>query len=821
MSENIKQHLFVKNVVDRQSYTRPKSGGGSSNLPSRDRQQHGSNLLKELQRIWQSFDTQKSNVTNNQLIRQGEYIAFKGAEGQSLDVSSLSSNGGMFLALKEVDNVEKALVYIPSNKRDRLLRKVNQYLTEDTKSGKPKFQSLVDKVDSLRVASIEDIWNSKIDLLPKEEAVWCELWLVLDEESFTDDKFREIKELCRYYNINCSDVRQVFPERTIVSIKANNIQLNSFFQSCDNIAEIRRAEELNEFWTRELITVDREDYSNDLRDRIDYTESNNVVTILDSGVNNSHILMCDYLHDNDRLTVDDNWGIADAGRNGHGTAMAGLVLYPNLKTVLESRDQVSLNHSIESVKILPPTGQNAENQWHYVTMNAVNIATINQPDYSRTYCMAITGENQNDFGRPSTWSATVDSIISGVDDGESKLFVISAGNVREEKDWLNYPESNLDLSVESPAQAWNALTVGAYTEKVLVNQATLANEYELSPFSRTSSSWDSKWPVKPEIVFEGGNAIRRENGVDLDDELGLLTISHMDRANRFMTFNATSAATALASNFLARLKTQYPEAWNETLRGLIVHAADWKEEMMNQFNINTRSATSKQELLRIVGYGIPDFTKAVSCKNSYLTMISENTIQPYKLEDNRVKTNEIHYYELPWPKDILENLADTKVKLKVTLSYFIEPNPGDKGYSTPYAYQSAAFEFKMINPTETFDDFKMRINEEERNEDVNVSSYSDSRWFYGSIFKGSVHSNFIVGNAVDIAQCNKLAVYPKASGWWKNLKKKGRYSDSIRYSLIVSIETPEIGVDIYTPIALKVENMNIIDNIGGSVEVLR
>ena len=66
-------------------------------------------------------------------------------------------------------------------------------------------------------------------------------------------------------------------------------------------------------------------------------------------------------------------------------------------------------------------------------------------------------------------------------------------------------------SVDDPAQAWNALTVGAFTEKVdiidpaFAGYTPIAPAGELSPRSRTSVAWDRQWPVKPDVVFEGGN----------------------------------------------------------------------------------------------------------------------------------------------------------------------------------------------------------------------------------------------------------------------------------------------------------------------------
>ncbi|MEC4052505.1 S8 family peptidase [Myroides odoratimimus] len=814
MAKNLKPHLFVSNVIETRNYSKPSLNIRPIPLPIRDRKSHGDTLFRELEQIWSDYDINVIDSSDlNVPIKQGEYITFKGAVNQQLELGSLSANGAVLLNTRRLESAEDiTTIYIPSDKRNNLLNKIYQYSTEPLVKGKPRNQSLVSKIETLYRSSIENIWTSRSELLPHGDPKWCEIWLTLDESSYTDEESEELLHICRLFGIKVSDSRLFFPERTVISIYANSVQLGQLFSSYSYIAEIRRAEELNQFWTDELTTSEREEYSQDLVDRIttDNANPNHVVTILDSGVNNDHILLQNFLSDKDRLTVNSNWGLQDVGYRGHATAMAGLILYPELKTMLESNEEVSINYRLESIKILPPDGVTSEEHWHYITLDAVNTAILSNVDYNRIYCMAVTGENQNDFGRPSTWSATIDRIVCGVDDEQYKLFVISAGNVRLDQDLIAYPESNLNLSIESPAQAWNAITVGAYTDIVLEGVSTLAKKGELSPYTRTSCSWEN-WTVKPEVVFEGGNAEITDSGIARRDELELLTTSHIQGMNKFITFNATSAATALASSFLARLRDVYPDAKEETLRGLMIHSADWTDQMKEQFSVNEQKG-SKQELLKIVGYGVPNFDKAIACKESYLTLISETTITPYKKEGGDIKTNEVHYYDLPWPVDILESLGSTKVKLKVTLSYFIEPNPGEKGYSTKYAYQSSALEFKLISPTETFKNFKIRVNrlEQEAND---FNRYNDGRWYYGSNFKGSIHSNFIEGNAADIARCNKLAVFPKASGWWKNLKKKKRYDDSMRYSLIISIETPEVDVDIYTPVAVEVVNKNMVDNI--------
>ena len=818
MSEDFKPHIFIKNVHTSQEYTTPPGPPIKSKLPHRDRQFHGNYIISSLNEIWEAHNQEIIQRNEKGLpIKDGEYITFISANKQLLELDSLSSNGAKLLNVKNnSDNSQQAAtIFIPENKKEKLIGKIEKYINEDTSAGHPKSQKLVEKIEIVCRTTIDFIWSSSNEYLPKNEAVWCELWLAIDEAEI-DSKFQTLKRICVFHGIPFSESLTVFPERVIVNVKLNYDQIVELIFSFGRIAEIRRTEELNSFWLDQTV-IDRENWIESAKRNINFTHLNNYISILDSGVNNGHLLIKDALSDSDRHTVNLNWGINDSGHSGHGTGMAGIALYGNLNNTLENNTPFEIKHKLESIKILPPNGQlNELNKCHFITQDAVNIAIATNPEYKRIYCMAVTGKNQNDFGKPSTWSAFLDNLIFGEDENDKKVFVVSAGNVRDEEDWKNYPESNLNLSIESPAQSWNAITVGAYTQKILPNTNTVAKKFELSPYSRTSDSWDKFWPLKPEVVFEGGNLIKLENGsIESHKDLDILTTSNNASINAFARFNATSAATAFASNFLAKLRDVYPNAWPETLRALMIHSASWNQEIIEQFNIDTNKVGDIRKLLRIVGYGIPNLEKAIKCKTNYLTFISEEIIQPYKL-DGTIKTNEIHYYEFPWPKEILENIGADDVTLRVTLSYFIEPNPGDKGYSTKYSYQSCALKFLLINPGETPENFKTRTNR------INIEKLEDgdyekgtgnSRWFLGAdtVFRGSVHSNFWKGSAAEIASCNRLAVFPSASGWWKQLKKQNKVNSKLRYSLIVSIETPENTTDIYTPIVTQIDFENLIE----------
>lgn len=201
-----------------------------------------------------------------------------------------------------------------------------------------------------------------------------------------------------------------------------------------------------------------------------------------------------------------------------------------------------------------------------------------------------------------------------------------------------------------------------------------------------------------------------------------------------------------------------------------------------------------------------------------MTLIAERNIQPYqKTNKDYIKYNEYHLYELPWPTKVLANeLFDQDVTLKVTLSYFIEPNPGKRSaeYAQRVQYHSHALEFSVIKPLENIKQFKRRISaysevpDEETEEKEEVNFKGEPWEINRPRLRGSVKKDFFTMSGAEMATRHVIAVYPK-SGWYKMRKKLDRANSKVRYSLIVSLETPSIDVDIYTPvvnqIAVKVE----------------
>ncbi|MGG0824850.1 S8 family peptidase [Paenibacillus turicensis] len=819
MSGNSRVNFFLNDRASSYPYTSKNQGGGNSKIvPIEDRKIHSLRISKQLESAWNEAQLLKDKRTAVSLpTKNGVYLEFYSAPEYELATKSLENRRSGIRLMnvrleKEGDKpVRKATVFIPKGKEHYFLKRIEEYSDDKklTKGGNPKHENLIANIGNIRLAVLESFWSATDTMwIPQEDPKWCEVWLNSDDVEIE----KEFRILSASLNIPLQDETLHFPERTVVLAFTNRSQLEELIASSPHIAEIRRAAELTSFFV-DLENKEQTDWARELLDRVTVDESSLVsVCILDTGVTNDHMLLKPLLNDEDCYSYNTEWGTSDD--TGHGTAMSGLVAYGDLQALLEGKQGVDLVHKLESIKILPPNGENDPQLYGAITTQSISRAIINNPERKRIICMAITAPKYTKGdGSPSSWSAAIDELTAGVLDDQRKLFVVSAGNLVDSDDWKQYPTSNKLRPVQNPAQSWNALTVGAYTEKVLLDKGkymthkTVAPTGGLSPYSSTSYTWDNKWPIKPEIVLEGGNLLKEEYGCFQSEELSILTTFHKPLNRQFDTIWATSAATGSASWMAGQIQAQYPNAWPETIRALLVHSAEWTETMKEQFLGGTKKGDIK-ELLRICGYGVPDLERALWCAKNSVNMVIQSELQPYTKIDNRYVTKDMHIHEIPWPKDILLKLGETEVSMRVTLSYFIEPGPGEVGWKDRYRYASCALRFD-VNGLDSRDAFLRRVNAAVESEDDSLEGVGGANWLIGPHTRhlGSIHSDVWSGTAAELASSNLIGIYP-AVGWWRERNWLGRWDKKIRYSLIVSLQTPDQNIDLYTPISTQIELMN-------------
>ena len=818
------RHFILEGVTETEGYRNPGGGGDGPEIPERDRSTHAAALRGQLSKVRATAEAtagaQRDAGMEEGLGLQVEFESFPELE-LAFESLARENQGIELLNVRHEEGTTRATVFVPDGKLDHFENLIVAYLDrrKDSRDYPRDNRRLLDAIQQIRAASLRALWTDDDDAFPPNEgeSVWWEVWLpVRGNRQATIDAFRERAGL---QGMHLAKGELGFPERTVLLARASVEQLRASMVTLNNIAELRRPKETAEFFDT-LHPSEQLEWLEDLLARTRYPDSDEdvpYVCLLDTGVNRGHPLLSPALAVDDLYTVEPGWGTDDG--DGHGTEMAGLALAGNLTKVLPGSGPVDFGHRLESVKLLSHDGATGTDPEHhgYLTIEAAARPEIAAPSHRRVFGMTITARDNRDQGRPSAWSSALDALAadSSARGGHPRLLVVSAGNVNDPMAWSNYPASNDSDGVHDPAQAWNVLTVGAFTDLVRVagpdtrGYAPIAPKGGLSPYSTTSLPWERHWPLKPDIVMEGGNAARDSLSAVSLPSLSLLTTGHRPAERAFTTAHATSASSALGARLAARVMEAYPGLWPETVRGLIVHSAEWTDAMKDAYlpAIENPPKRDYQNLLRRCGFGVPDLDRALWSVANSLTMVVEETLVPFeRSKSGNVVTRDMQIHNLPWPQGSLEGLGNTPVEMRVTLSYFIEPNPSRRGVRSRYRYESHGLRFDVKRPLETIDSFRGRISAAARDDEyAGGTSRGDPAWLIGtqSRHRGSLHGDIWRGTAADLASRGAIAVYP-TSGWWKTRSALKHYDRDVRYSLVVSIRAPDVEVDLYAEVANQI-----------------
>jgi hypothetical protein len=720
------------------------------------------------------------------------------------------------------DRSESALLFVPDDARDFLRGRIRDYGRDPGNRPRPDVERF-EVIEEVRTPSAEALFSGDVDL-SSPERVWWELWarqLVHQVDWMT--------AAARRAEIEVHHDRLIFPDTTVLFFHATAASIADFAATIPGaITEIRRATGTIELFLDQNATgINQDDWVTDLVSRVDGPPLESpVVCILDTGISAAHPLIAPALRG--AWAYNSLWGADDhASDGGHGTRLAGLVLYGDLEPLLNDTRRIVLTHGAESMKLLPPHGFQPTDPPSYgvVTQGAVSSVEIERSGALRSFCIAVS-TNEFPASRPSSWSGAIDQIASGAMPGEinddtpaaqrqKRLIVVATGNVSGGRMVDVLPSQQL----EDPSQSWNAVAIGGFTRKEqppapppVLKPVVPANHR--SPFSLGSTSLpDDLTPIKPEVLFEAGNMLADASGFcGCDPSVSLLSTGSDVLTEPLVPFWATSAAAGMAGHFVGKLQAALPDLWPETHRALMVDSAQWPGPIRKKFvgrgaHWKSGSKAEKQKLLREFGYGVPDIDRAVHSARNDATLVAQAEIQPYAISgDGRTGVfNEMHFYDLPWPNSTLERLENEIVTMKVTLSYFIEPNLTGKAATRPDSYRSFGLRFEMKKRGESAAHFRHRVSASQEH-DGSEHNGEASYWLLGpkAIQAGSLHCDLWRGHAIDLAGHDAIAVYP-VGGWWKSHAGKGRVRDKARYALVISISAPGQNVDLYSEIQTQVE----------------
>lgn len=815
------------------TYEAPQRGGGSPpKIPSLDPQAHRTKLLQQLDAIERQVQARVPTARDELATR--EIIAVHPAAGAELTPDQLDDARSDARLVGFVLETGAVLVDVASPRLDYLREKLDAFADNErsrtklerdgTSTTHRDKERAVAPVETIRLAALADVRGPRLrtEALVADRAYWFEVTCrggyrrpLTETEESRAQIARQVRRAGALQRLD----EFIGPEQVYFFLRLTQQQLEAVRAATDCVYEVELAPSpLRDLRLLEdVTTTDLKDFKLTAPD-VDAP----AVVILDTGIATGHPLLKPAL-----LTATTAGDLIPSPEDthGHGTKMAGIALYRDLGAALE-RGNAKAGHWLQSSRLLvqPGAGTAADEnyeKWPVLTLGAIRSAEDADPrPRDRVFTLAITRTMQEaplDGLLPTLWSQAIDQIAHH--EGHGRLLVVSAGNARYEQ-WLAlaelHPQLQLSEKIHQPAQAANALTVGAYTARVELPGTPDYAEAKvvalrpggISPFTSTGLAGNG-WAIKPDIVMEGGNlAIFGALPDPSVPTLSALTTSLRHTLGQPLgQISMTSEASARAAYLAASIWAVEPKLRPETVRGLIVHSASWTVEMLQQFaGLNDR--------LLACGYGVPDEGLARDCAQHRATILIEDVVpnavfeeEPKKKPPKRATTKttepklrrKIKLFRLPIPMELLED-ADPNVEVRVTLSYFAEPNKFGRT-----VFHGLDLKWDMQGPQETEDQFLQRINVLKRpkgpdGKPQKVATTKSFPWELGVQLRsrGTVQSDRWRGKMSALAGEKLVAIIP-VLGWWD--QRRQLREQELRFSLVISV----FGPGVYAAIRQKIE----------------
>lgn len=221
----------------------------------------------------------------------------------------------------------------------------------------------------------------------------------------------------------------------------------------------------------------------------------------------------------------------------------------------------------------------------------------------------------------------------------------------------NYPEYLYQpwARIANPAQSLQAITVGSIAIESLRGLVrSLAEQETPSSFSRTGLGiWNT---IKPELVEYGGDFSTDGAKIPalavspaIAPELVRSTLHGGALTGRDKV--GTSFATPKVAHVVAAVLEILPEEPALLYRALAIQSARWPQW--------TNSAPDKLNVLRSIGYGLPDRERATNNSRYRITLITSGEVN--------IRAGQVHIYEVTIPEALRRPGDAYTILMEVTL----------------------------------------------------------------------------------------------------------------------------------------------------------
>lgn len=522
-------------------------------------------------------------------------------------------------------------------------------------------------------------------------------------------------------------------------------------------------------------------------------DESNTIGVIDSGIMENHKFISPAIKGESKSYLDGDISTADYVKGGgHGTKVAGAILFPDGITKIES--PYKLPCFIKNLRVL-----DKDNYLQHKYPASLMEVIVNENSDCKIFNLSITSSAQYRIKHMSSWAAIIDKLSYE----NNILFLISVGNINfgdiqhfisEGKKYPEYLDEKF-CRLANPAQSLFGLSVGSLNISAFEdeNWISLGEDNDISAFSRIGTGiWDT---IKPDIVEYGGGLVISKN----EDTL----ITHNSTTSPELlrsTFHGgsaigkdnvgTSFSTPKVAHISAILKQLYPEEGTNLIRAFIVQGARLPKDY---FHNPTKTS------IQYFGYGLPSLDRVV--RNTDYRITFYNT--------GEIKAEEGHLYSLKIPESMRGQGDEFDILMEVTLSFSAQIR---RTRQKTKSYLSTWLDWTSSKIDESFDKFKEYIlkeingsetsyDKEERKKLSNFNWYIKNRIDKGKVLdisrsNSSLQKDWTILKSYELPEEISLAICGHR-GWDKNKME-------IPYAITVSLEI--LGADIPIYEDLRIEN---------------
>lgn len=487
---------------------------------------------------------------------------------------------------------------------------------------------------------------------------------------------------------------------------------------------------------------------------------------------------------------------------GHGTRVAGAVLYPDRIPVTGTVEPVAW---IQNARVLNDQNRLPVNLPPEIYLQRVVEHFHAAPRYTKIFNHSINTRYPCPRRRMTAWAAKLDELSHEHD----VLFIQSAGNQdrRGHGDQANPglaahlaagrtpPEHQLEdsMRVANPAQSLHALSVGSVAAEAFDDgdrRSFADSVHRPSGFSR--SGFGQPWSVvKPDVVEVGGDLVYSHPGPIVAPhpatsvELLNTTLHGQPAFSRDGT--GTSFSAPKVAHLAAHLQALFPHASPLLYRALIAQSARWPDWAENE--------SSKDAVLRWIGYGLPSLERATSNTPTRVTLITPDAeILPGK---------QFHLYTVNIPNEIRNAAIEARIRIDITLAYTALPR---RTRARRTGYLETWLDWEASRLGEGADVFRIRMQDGGPATGQNIPWTLHTRADRGEVeettrSRGTLQKDWAVVDSYALPEQFSVAV--RAHLGWNHRDEAG----AARYCLAVSFEV----LDLELPLYERVEAENRIE----------